>query len=169
MTVRKTPGSFSRTKALAGKARAAATQAVEAVDAGFLESLIGYSLRRASLAMTGVSADRMQGFDLKIAEFSLLSLVGRNPGVTSRQLCAALDLLPPNMVGMIDALVGRGLLERRPHPSDGRAMGLYLTAQAEGLVHEAEQQIQASEKAAVQHWSAAEQKQLLQLLQKLYR
>lgn len=70
----------------------------------------------------------MERFDLKIVEFSVLSLVGSNPGITSRQLCQQLAVLPPNMVGMIDVLGKRGFLERRPHPRDGRATGLYLTA-----------------------------------------
>jgi DNA-binding MarR family transcriptional regulator len=111
----------------------------------------------------------MARFDLKIVEFSVLSLVGRNPGITSRQLCQQLDMLPPNMVGMIDALARRGFLERRPHPRDGRATGLYLTAAGRELVDTAEPQLKSSEEKAVAHLSEAEQAQLMQLLQKLYR
>lgn len=143
--------------------------AVDRVNAGFLESLVGYNVRRASLSLVGVFMECMERFDLKIVEFSVLSLVGGNPGITSRQLCQQLDMLPPNMVGMIDALSARGLLERRPHPRDGRATGLYLTLQGRGLLDAAEPELKASEQAAVSHLSGAEQTQLLLLLQKLYR
>ena len=142
---------------------------VDRVNACFLESLLGYNARRASLSLVGVFVKCMEGFDLKIVEFSLLSLVGSNPGITARQLCQQLDVLPPNMVGMIDALMRRGFLERRPHPRDGRAMGLYLTETGRALVDQAEPQLKASESAAVSHLNAQEQAQLMALLQKLYR
>ncbi|MDR0214527.1 MAG: MarR family winged helix-turn-helix transcriptional regulator [Comamonas sp.] len=148
---------------------AAEVFAVDQVNASFLESLLGYNARRASLSLVGVFVKCMEGFDLKIVEFSLLSLVGGNPGITSRQLCQQLDVLPPNMVGMIEVMTRRGFLERRPHPRDGRAMGLYLTEAGRALVDQAEPQLKASESAAVSHLSAEEQQQLLSLLQKLYR
>ena len=50
--------------------------AVDRVNACFLESLLGYNARRASLSLVGVFVKCMEGFDLKIVEFSLLSLVG---------------------------------------------------------------------------------------------
>lgn len=153
----------------AAQVEAVESVAVDRVDAGFLESLVGYNVRRASLSLVGVFMECMVRFDLKIVEFSVLSLVGGNPGITSRQLCQQLDMLPPNMVGMIDALSARGLLERRPHPRDGRATGLYLTVQGRELLDAAEPELKSSEQSAVSHLSAAEQIQLLQLLQKLYR
>ncbi|MDR3065659.1 MULTISPECIES: MarR family winged helix-turn-helix transcriptional regulator [Comamonas] len=143
--------------------------AVDQVDASFLESLLGYNARRASLSLVGVFMRCMERFDLKIVEFSVLSLVGSNPGITSRQLCQQLAVLPPNMVGMIDALGKRGFLERRPHPRDGRATGLYLTAAGGELVETAEPELKNSETRAIAHLSAAEQAQLMELLQKLYR
>lgn len=143
---------------------------VDTVDAGFLESLVGYNVRRASLALVAVFMQCTERFELKIVEFSVLSLVGANPGITSRQLCQQLDMLPPNMVGMIDALSARGYMERRPHPRDGRATGLYLTPQGRELVDAAQPQLKAGEQQAVQQrLSAQEQAQLLALLQKLYR
>ncbi|AIJ49014.1 MarR family winged helix-turn-helix transcriptional regulator [Comamonas testosteroni] len=143
--------------------------AVDRVDASFLESLLGYNARRASLSLVGVFMRCMERFDLKIVEFSVLSLVGSNPGITSRQLCQQLAVLPPNMVGMIDVLGKRGFLERRPHPRDGRATGLYLTAAGGELVDTAEPELKSSEARSIAHLSATEQAQLMELLQKLYR
>ena len=143
--------------------------AVDQVDASFLESLLGYNARRASLSLVGVFMRCMESFDLKVVEFSVLSLVGGNPGITSRQLCQQLDVLPPNMVGMIDALGKRGFLERRPHPRDGRATGLYLSAAGRELVDAAEPELKSREAQSIAHLSEMEQAQLRELLQKLYR
>ena len=143
--------------------------AVDRVDASFLESLLGYNARRASLSLVGVFVESMERFDLKIVEFSVLSLIGSNAGITSRQLCQQLAVLPPNMVGMIDALGKRGFLERRPHPRDGRATGLYLSAAGRELVDAAEPELKSREAQSIAHLSEMEQAQLRELLQKLYR
>ncbi|MEO5669132.1 MAG: MarR family transcriptional regulator, partial [Ramlibacter sp.] len=94
--------------------------AVDRVDTTYLESLIGYNARRAALAVIEVFLDRMAVYGLRPVDFSVLSLITHNPGITSRQLCSALGILPPNLVGMINALEKRELVSRRPHPRDGR-------------------------------------------------
>ena len=103
------------------------TAAVDEVDTSYLETLIGYNARRAALSVIGLFLQRMAVYGLRPVDFSVLSLITHNPGITSRQLCSALNILPPNLVGMINALARRGLIERRPHPRDGRAVGLHLT------------------------------------------
>ena len=152
-----------------GGSEAVEVFAVDRVDASFLESLLGYNARRASLSLVGVFVESMERFDLKIVEFSVLSLIGSNAGITSRQLCQQLAVLPPNMVGMIDALGKRGFLERRPHPRDGRATGLYLSAAGRELVDAAEPELKSREAQSIGHLSEMEQAQLRELLQKLYR
>jgi hypothetical protein len=101
---------------------------VDKVNTRYLETLLGYNARRAALAVIGVFLERMAVYDLRPVDFSVLSLVTHNPGITSRQLCAALNILAPNLVGMVNALEKRGLIVRQPHPLDGRAMGLHLTS-----------------------------------------
>jgi len=146
----------------------APTPAVDAVDTRFLRTLVGYNTRRASLAIIEVFMERMAVYGLKVVEFSVLSLVAHNPGITSRQLCATLGVLPPNLVGLIALLERRGLIERRPHPSDGRAMGVHLTPEGVALTAQAEQTAAQLEEDATSRLTAAERKTLIRLLQKIY-
>jgi hypothetical protein len=67
------------------------------VDSSFLKTLVGYNTRRATLKILGVFTERMDALSLKPVEFSILSLIGRNPGLTPSQLCVELGLLPPNL------------------------------------------------------------------------
>ena len=143
--------------------------AVEQVDAGFLETLIGYNARRAALAVIDVFLERMAPYQLRPVDFSVLSLVAHNPGITSRQLCATLGVLPPNLVGMVNALEKRELLVRRPHPRDGRAMGLHLTPGGQKLMRDAEKTAAALEAEVGARLSAAELQTLLRLLKKVYQ
>lgn len=143
--------------------------AIETVDTGYLESLMGYNARRASLAIVEMFMQRMAPYDLRIVDFSVLSLIAHNPGVTSRQLCATLGVLPPNLVAIVGALEKRELIERRLHPRDRRAAGLYLSEAGQALVQQAEQTASALEEDATARLSPTERKTLMRLLQKIYR
>jgi DNA-binding MarR family transcriptional regulator len=141
---------------------------VEKVDTSYLESLLGYNARRAALAVIEVFLERMAGYDLRPVDFSVLSLITHNPGITSRQLCTTLGILPPNLVGMVSALERRGLIVRHPHPRDGRAMGLHLTGAGRTLMRDAEQTAAQLESEAAAKLSETEVKTLIRLLQKVY-
>lgn len=141
---------------------------VDMVDTTLLRTLVGYNTRRASLSIIAVFMERMAVYDLKVVDFSVLSLVAHNPGITSRQLCATLNVLPPNLVGLIAALERRGLIERRPHPSDGRAMSVHLTPTGAELTQQAEQTAAQLEEDATARLTVAERKTLIRLLQKVY-
>lgn len=138
------------------------------IDASFLHTLVGYNARRASMSIIEVFVERMATHDLKMVEFSVLSLVSHNPGITSRQLCTALDVMPPNLVGLIAALERRKLIERRPHPTDRRAVGLHLTPAGAELTAQAERTAAQLEMDATYRLTDAERKTLIQLLQKIY-
>ena len=142
--------------------------AVDEVDASYLEGLIGYNARRAALAVIEIFLDRMAIYDLRPVDFSVLSLITHNPGITSRQLCSALGILPPNLVGMINALEKRELIHRQPHPRDGRAMGLHLTASGQKLMRDAEKTAAQLESDVAARLSASEGKTLIRLLKKIY-
>jgi DNA-binding MarR family transcriptional regulator len=138
------------------------------LDAAFLQSLLGYNARRASLAIIEQFHVDMAKFDLRPVDFSVLSLIRHNPGTTSRQLCQALNILPPNMVVFLKIFEKRQLLERAPHPTDGRAMGLTLTESGEALIQAAEKTAMDSGLKATSALTESERQTLARLLQKIY-
>ena len=99
-------------------ARASRAPCVDQINTDYLESLLGYNARRAALVIIELFLKRMAVYELRPVEFSVISLIVHNPGITSRQLCGALGLLPPNLVGMIGTFERRGLIARRPHPTE---------------------------------------------------
>ena len=150
---------------------ASSTQAVaiDAVDTRYLETLLGYNARRVSLAVIGVFLHRMEVYKLRPVDFSVASLIVHNPGITSRQLCSTLGILPPNLVGLINALEERGLIRKRPHPTDGRASGLHATSTGMSLMKEAETEAGALENDVAARLTEAERKTLIRLLKKAYQ
>jgi len=163
----------SRAKRPAGRTQTSrhslpAVSAVDQVDTAYLQTLLGYNARRAALTIIEGFLERMAEFGLRPVDFSVMSVIQHNPGVTSRQLCAALNLLPPNLVGLIQSLEARGLIHRQPHPTDGRAVGLHPTPEGSALMQKAEQAATDLEVARSARLTAAQRKTLLELLQKIY-
>jgi DNA-binding MarR family transcriptional regulator len=144
------------------------TPSVDQVDTSYLETLIGYNARRAALAVIAQFLERMAVYDLKPVDFSVMSVVVHNPGVTSRQLCTALNILPPNLVGLVQSLESRGLLERLPHPHDGRAMGLHPTDKGLELMEKAEATASELEMNIGSKLTPTQVQNLVTLLQKIY-
>lgn len=168
-TSRKKPSALPAAATSATAAAVAAPSgSADGVDTSYLESLIGYNARRAALASIELFMQRMAVYDLRPVDFSVLSLVTHNPGITSRQLCNALGILPPNLVGMVNALEKRGVIERQPHPRDGRAVGLHLTAEGGRLMGEAERTAAELEAEVAARLTPAENRTLIRLLQKIY-
>lgn len=139
------------------------------VNTAFLETLVGYNARRAALAVIATFLQRMAPYDLRVVDFSVLTLVAHNPGITSRQLCAALAILPPNLVGMVKQLEKRGLLEKREHPTDRRAQGLHLTDAGMALQAETQAVVTSLESESVTHLTDDERDTLIRLLRKVYQ
>jgi DNA-binding MarR family transcriptional regulator len=146
----------------------AAAPSAGTLNTQFLESLLGYNARRAALVIIGVFLKRMAPYGLRPVDFSVLSVIEHNPGVTSRQLCAALNILPPNFVKLLGALEQRKLVDRKPHPDDKRAAALHLTPQGHALVQNAEVTVRQLEREGAARLTQTEHATLIRLLQKVY-
>jgi len=142
---------------------------VERVNTRFLETLMGYNARRAALTIIGHFLQEMEPMGLRPVEFSVLSLIYRNPGITSRQLCDVLDILAPNLVGMVNALAQRGWIARHAHPHDRRAVGLTVTAVGAEIARESEKKASQLEHRVTSGLTPEERKALIQLLKKIYQ
>jgi len=98
----------------------------------------GYALRRAANAMMADLARRLAKIDLRIAEASVLLLIGSRDDATASEIGRILDIQRANMVPLLARLESIGLIERRP--IDGKSQAVLLTvlgqqrsAQAEAI------------------------------------
>ncbi len=76
-------------------------------------------------------AARVAGLGLSPAHAGLLRAIATNPGDSQQALGRLLGLQPARMVGYVDDLEQRGLVERRRNPTDRRLYALHLTAVGE--------------------------------------
>jgi len=115
------------------------------IDLGPLPELIGYVLRRAQLVVFQDFFAAFTPFDIRPAQFSVLTVIERNPGLTQSQVAEALGIKRTNFVGMLDALEARGLTERRQAAGDKRSYALYLTAEGSALMRKLKPVLKAHE------------------------
>jgi DNA-binding MarR family transcriptional regulator len=119
------------------------------VDLGPLPELIGYVLRRAQLVVFQDFFAAFAPFDIRPAQFSVLTVIERNPGLTQSQVAEALGIKRTNFVGMLDTLEKRGLAERRQPARDKRSYALYLTVEGAALMRKLRPVIKAHEQRMV--------------------
>jgi DNA-binding MarR family transcriptional regulator len=134
------------------------------IASGILPGLLGYRLR---LAQQTVFRD----FAKSVAELSpgrvgILLLIDANAGVTQSGLAQAVGLDRSTMVGLVDKLEERALIERR-RGEDRRTNGLWLTRSGRALVVHLKRRIALHERRVAAKLTAAERSELIALLEKL--
>src|ERR1700736_285251 len=75
----------------------------------------------------------LERYDLTLAQFSVLAQLLAVPDISQQMLADWLFVTKGNMVGLLNRLEDRGLVERRPDPQDGRTHMVCLTEQGAAL------------------------------------
>ena len=128
---------------------------------GPLPQLLGYRLRLAQQAVFRDFAASVHG--LSPGRVGLLIYIEANPGVTQSRLAEAVGRDRSTMVGVLDQLEARALIERR-RGADRRTNGLWLTRAGRTLLARAVKKIAQHEQRIATRLSPAERRQLLELL-----
>ena len=134
------------------------------IDLGPLPELIGYVLRRAQLVVFQDFFSAFAPFDISPAQFSVLTVIERNPGLTQTQVAAALGIKRTNFVGLLNELEKRALAERRQVSGDKRSYALYLTPDGAALMRKLRPVLKAHEARMVAKVGEAGRDQLVALL-----
>lgn len=67
-------------------------------------------------------------FNLTVPRFYILYYLGEEPGISSRRLAELLICDKSNITRLVRAMLAEGIVEKRPHETDGRKHRLFLTA-----------------------------------------
>jgi DNA-binding MarR family transcriptional regulator len=103
-----------------GRSRAAKPSSGQASGLAFLLSQVGaHAAAR--------FAERLAPLKLNPPHAGILRVIKQADGLTQQALCETLGMFPSRLVGVLDELEQRGLVERRDRPGDRRSYALYLT------------------------------------------
>jgi DNA-binding MarR family transcriptional regulator len=139
-----------------------------ALDFGVLPQLTGFGLRRAQLSDFSRFAKSVGDKTVTQLRFSMLALIGANPGLQQAQLAQALGLSRPMATVTIDYWEERDCVERRSHPRDRRSNGIHISPQGREVLSELQQLVQAHDRNVTERLTAREVQELRRLLAKIY-
>lgn len=77
---------------------------------------------------------RVANLGITRAQWQMIVVVARKPGVTQRAIAEALEISEASAGRLIDRLCADGMLERRERDDDRRARAVYITPRAEPLL-----------------------------------
>ena len=129
-----------------------------------LEGHIGYFLRRLQVAVFKDFIETLAPFDLRPAQYSVLLVIGANPGRSQSAIGSALNIERARLARMLHALERRGWIERRSAKDDGRRHSLFLTPGGEKALVRIKRLAARHELQIVRTIGAKRRLQLLDLL-----
>jgi DNA-binding MarR family transcriptional regulator len=129
----RSPATRRRAKPDQDPALDAPDAAPRAIDLGELSDTLGYALRRAQLAAFKNFKDTFKGLDITPAQYSVLIVIERNPGLKQNQISDALGIKRANFDLLLNTLETRGLAQRAP-AADRRSYALQITARGKRLL-----------------------------------
>lgn len=138
----------------------------EDLDKG-LRHLIGYSMKRATNAVTGDAARVLEPLGLRLTTFSALTVICEAPGVRQTELAAALGIERSNSVAVIDALEQAHWITRERSATDRRAIALHPTTAGILRQKQARLALMRHEDEMFADLSAIERRDLVRLLSRI--
>jgi DNA-binding MarR family transcriptional regulator len=139
-----------------------------ALDLGLLSQLSGFAVRRAQLRVFSRFARSVGDKSVTPQRFSMLEVIGANPGLQQAQLANVLGLSRPAATVTIDYWQARHCVERRSDPKDRRSNGVYITPHGRAVLTELEEQVLAHDRDLTARLTADQVRQLCRLLEKIY-
>jgi len=127
-----------------------------------LTDVLGYELRRASIAVMASLTKELEPLGLRPSEATMLVVIGANPGCTQSDIARALRAKPANLVPLINSLLKAGAVERVP--GEGRALCLSLTEAGTQLHGQVRAAMARHEARITRRLSPDQQRQMIEVL-----
>ncbi len=108
----------------------AAERGMESLE---LEQCINFILTKAQQSVHQVFKAELVPYGVTPGQYGVLMCLWDKNGQTVRQLAERLSLDSSTMTGLLDRMEQKGLIEKRPDPTDRRALQVLLTDKANEL------------------------------------
>lgn len=132
-----------------------------------LSGRLTYRLKRALVDLEALHEQHLEASGINARELAvLLLLAGREPE-SQQQAAARLRIDRTTMVGLLDALEGKGLVERRPDAGDRRRNVVVLTDAGQATLEQATRASDEAERALLAALDDREAAQLRALLARI--
>jgi len=134
------------------------------LDLGSLNDRAGYFVRRFQVWIFQDFMRTLKGARIRPAQYSVLVLIGANPGLSQSDLADALGIERARMVRLLDELERRALTVRVPSTRDRRSHALFLTPDGHKNLERIEVLVAQHESHVVEKLGSARRKSLIKML-----
>jgi DNA-binding MarR family transcriptional regulator len=134
------------------------------IDLAGLTQHLGYLVRRAQLWIFQDFVRTLADLDIRPAQYSVLTVIDANAGLTQMALANALGIERARLVHLLNGLEKRRLVRRLAATNDRRSHALHLTAEGRKMLAQAKLKASEHEKSLADRVGADNHKQLLSLL-----
>lgn len=142
-------------------------RAAQAPSDDFQHDSLGYALRRAQVRAYELYFEMLGDLDLTPARVTALSLIALEPDITQAELARRLDIAGPSALKVVDALEEGGLVRREGVAGDRRRYSLILTSAGRARMDALQVALAGYEQRLAKGLSAAERRQLMDLLSRV--
>lgn len=134
-----------------------------------LQDVLFYSLDAASKAYRRFAQARLHasGLDITIDQWLVLKTIHESPDVTLHSVGTAVFKDFASVTRIVQLLERKGLLRRKPHPTDGRRSELVLTGAGESMIRTVEPIAQDNRRQALAGIDAEQVARLRELLKRI--
>lgn len=139
---------------------------IEGINYDILDDLVGYAVRRAQLSIYEDFGASLAEEDITPQRFSSLVIIENNPGISQTRLSEVMGIARSGVVSIIDRFERDGMVERKAS-DDRRSYNLHLTKEGQRHLKRYKKAVQEHDDRISQALTAAEKKQLRELLRKL--
>ncbi|MEZ5715260.1 MAG: MarR family transcriptional regulator [Paracoccaceae bacterium] len=131
-------------------------------------AMAGHLVRRLNQISTAIFAERMTALEVELTpvQYAALATIRENPGMDQASLAGAIAYDKATIGGVVDRLASKGLILRRPSPTDRRARALEITEAGLTLLARVDPVVRALQDDILAGLDAEEKAQLLTLLTK---
>jgi DNA-binding MarR family transcriptional regulator len=112
-------------------------------------------------------AERLASLELLPQHAGVLRMLGQSSGISQQELAARLEMHASRLVGLVDTLEKRGLVERQSSASDRRVYALHLTEAGRGTLKQLGALARAHDDTMCDGLSAEERTELFSLLERI--
>ena len=127
----------------------------------------GYLFRRMQQIAVALFVEECRAFDLTPVQYAALIAIHTHPGIDATRLSAVIAFDRSTLGSVIERLVAKKLIDRKPSGEDKRVKLLYLTKAGAAILRDIMPSVEKAQARMLQPLKPSERKLLLTLLTQL--
>ena len=140
-----------------------------AISMDILPGLLGYNVRRAQIELWRDFGATVAGGEIRPGLFSMMLLIGANPGIAQIDLANQLGVDKASIVALIDRLENAGWVQRKRSTEDRRRQEIFMTPAGTKKMTQLKREVQDHDNKFCALYTPEELRKFLEFLQRIRR